>query len=232
MKITICDDCQRDIDVLVSLCKRYGRMRQLEMDITTVTCPLDLDLEETDLLLLDIQMPDISGIEVQRQLQLRTGKPLIIFVTNYHEYIVSSHGINVIGFLEKPVAQDVLFDYLDKGEILLSASKVVTFGKQDCYNTHQIQYIVMESGYSKAVLEDGKKSIGIYKTIKRWLEELQDYGFVRINKSCLVNCEHIKMIKDDKIILNSGDTLRASRRERKAVADGYLTYLQRQARFM
>lgn len=232
MKVTICDDVQHDIDHLVELCKRYGEQKNIEVSIIEEKHPQNLRLADTDVLLLDIKMPGFNGIDIQRKQEMISGRPLIIFVSHFPEYGLDSHGTNVIGFLVKPAKQEELFDYLDKAVILLSANKIIELGNQTFYNTRQIQYIVMEKGCSKAVLQNGERSIGIFKTISKWEEELSAYGFVRIRKGCLVNCFYIRSIQDGNIILKNGESLSVARREYRDCKEKYLAYLERHARFV
>lgn len=232
MKITICDDCQKDIEEIRKHCERYASEHMMNVQIAEETNPLNLTLEDTDLLFLDIEMPGLDGITIQRQLELYASRPLIIFVTNYSHFSLASHGINVIGFMEKPVRKEIMDTFLEKGIILLSTGKVVSFGNQQYVNTRNIRYIFMEGGYSKASLADGKRSSGIFKTLKQWETELKAYHFVRISKSCLVNCQYIKKVQDAKVFLKDGEVLAASRRERKSVQEEYMRYLEKTARFL
>lgn len=231
MRITICDDMQQDIDRLALLCRRYAKKNRLEIEIEKVTNAENLDLEGTDLLFLDIEMPEKNGIQIQRERELISGRPLIIFFTNYPAYSMSSHGTNVIGFLPKPVKESLLGDYLDKALALLQSNKVVGFDQEERYNTRQIQYIVMDRGCSKAVLKDGKQSIGIYKSIIEWEKELIPYWFIKISQSCLVNCQYIDKLMPGKVMLKDGTGLTVSRRAFQACRERYLEYLEKMARF-
>jgi len=232
MNITICDDCQADIVHIETLCQMYASQHKLEFSIMTVENPLHLDYSETDVLFLDICMPEKNGIEIQRQLELMSGKPLVIFVTNYSGYSMSSHGTNVIGFIEKPVRQWTLFKLLDRARLLLTAGKSLAWTECCTFNTKQVQYIFMDKGVSKARLSTGEMSTGVFKTIKQWNEELQDCGFIRINQSCLVNFQYIDKMTDGHIFLKSGETLNTSRRERKSCEERYMQLLERHARFL
>lgn len=232
MNITICDDCQIDIDEINSLCKSYADNNKVSFNVIQETNPLKLDLGRTDLLFLDIRMPGKNGIDIQRNLEIVSGKPLIVFITNYHEFIYYSHGTNVIGFLEKPVSKMLFNNLMDRAITILSSGKVVSFGTDAVFNTRQIQYIVMENGVSKAILSTGKKSEGVFKSIKQWNEELQDCWFIRINQSCLVNCQYIESLNNGKFILKSGESLNSSRREKRHCEERYMQYLEYHARFL
>ena len=232
MKFTICDDVRQDMDDLARQCMQYAKQNALEIELTKVLHPKDLNFEDTDILFLDIEMPEKNGIEIQRERELISGKPLIIFFTNYPAHSMHSHGTNVIGFLPKPVDEELLSAYIDKGIALLETNKIVHFGREQRYNSRQIQYIEMESGCSKAVLNDGKRSVGVYKTMKEWEEELLPYWFVRISQSCLVNCQYIQRIHSGKVVLKNGMRLHISRRVYRACNQRYLTYLEKTARFM
>lgn len=232
MNIIICDDCPADIEHIESLCQMYATEQGLEFDIITVTDPLHLDNSKADLLFLDICMPEKNGIEIQRQLELMSGKPLVIFVTNYPGYSMSSHGANVIGFIEKPARQWILFELLDRARLLLTAERRISWTECCTFNTKQIQYIIMDKGVSKARLSTGEMSTGVFKTIKQWNEELQEYGFLRINQSCLVNFQYIDKMTNGHVVLKSGEILNTSRRERKCCEEKYMQLLERHARFL
>ncbi|MDD6043896.1 MAG: response regulator [Eubacteriaceae bacterium] len=232
MNITICDDCQVDLDIINSLCETYATENNISLSIMKENNPLKLNLKETDLLILDIRMPEKNGIEIQRQLEITSGKPLVIFITNYREFSISSYGANVTGFIEKPVRKETLFSLFERARGILSAGKIISWSDSKIYNTRQIQYIIMDKGVSKAILDNDEISVGIFKTIKQWNEELKDYGFIRINQSCLLNCQYIDKMTDGRFILKSGKILSTSRREKKLCEDKYIQYLERNARFL
>lgn len=232
MRIMICDDQQSDLERIAVLCKTYATERGLSVCIQKENDPQHLHVEDIDVLVLDIRMPGVSGIEIQRRLEFCVTKPLVIFVTNYAEYSMESHGVNVIGFLEKPIQKDDLYRYLDKARMLLKTGKVVMFGEGGYYNTKHISYIFMDQGISKAVLENGQETVGVFKTMKQWEDELRDYGFIRINKSCLINCQYVNDIRDGCVTLKNEEQLAISRRERKHCEEAYGEYLALHARFI
>lgn len=232
MRITICDDLRQDIDALSFLCRKYAKQNDLEVEISKITNPKELQLDDTDLLFLDIEMPEKNGIEIQRERELVSGRPLIIFVTNYPSYSFSSHGTNVIGFLPKPVKKNLLGEYLDKALMLLQSNKIVEFDREQRYNSRQIQYIFMDSGCSKALLRDGTRSVGIYKSMTEWEEELTPYWFIRINQSYVVNCQYIEKISLRKVVLKNGERIPISRRAYRACNLRYIEYLEKIARFV
>lgn len=103
MKILICDDSLHDVEEMKKLCHTYLEEYAFEGNVIGITSPIYLEQYDMDVLILDIQMPTISGIEVKEKLMYAPSSPLIIFATNYAEAMKDAYGSNVIGFLTKPI---------------------------------------------------------------------------------------------------------------------------------
>ena len=119
MTIGVCDDDKEYLEKEIALCRdclpgdhsfyRFYDGREL------------LAVEEAlDLVLLDIEMPNINGIEVKEKLQMLSEQTVIVFVTNHREFVMDAFDINVIGFVVKGMMEEQLPIVLDKAEKLLN----------------------------------------------------------------------------------------------------------------
>ena len=100
MKIAICDDDKEITEEVLLYCKECLGSR---CEIVTFNDGKKL-LEysgDIDLLVLDIEMPEGNGIEIKDKFQRADKRTLIIFLTNYSEFIMDAFGINVLGLLLK-----------------------------------------------------------------------------------------------------------------------------------
>ena len=88
MKILICDDEIKYLDILSAHVQEYMRNRYINCDITTTTNPTEImrSTQAFDLAFLDIQMAKINGITLAKELKQRNSKLAIFFVTNFDEY--------------------------------------------------------------------------------------------------------------------------------------------------
>lgn len=141
-----------------------------------------------DLLFLDIEMPDLSGLELMEALQK---KPQVIVTTAYREYAVESFELDVLDYLVKPIALNRFVKALDK---FLSISQSVEKPPRYIHvkanrktlriALEDILYVEGVKDYVKIVLADQQVLTKV--SIGNFLEELPEPDFIRIHKSFVV----------------------------------------------
>lgn len=159
-------------------------------------------LNETniDILLLDIQMPDISGIEMIKS--LNNNKPAIILTTAYSEYAVDAFSLGVVDYLLKP------FDY---ARFLQAINKVVALSYTEIPQDSSVDYLMVKADYKlyKVNFDDllfiegqheyvtfhtkAKRITALY-SLKNLEEILPKDRFVRVHKSFIVSIKNIEDI--------------------------------------
>lgn len=178
----------------------------------------------TGLLFLDINMPDISGIELARAL---TNKPQIIFTTAYKEFAFEGFELEATDYLLKPIR----FERFEKAvEKALSVSKLrETAGEGNNFilvkseyrivkvPLDQIDYIEGLEDYIKINLLNERPVLTLL-TLKNILEKLPASQFQRIHRSYIVPVNKIKAILNRKVQLTSGKEL--------PVSDSYLDFIR------
>ncbi len=171
-----------------------------------------------DLLFLDIQMPEINGLEIGKAL---TRKTRIILTSAYQEYAINGYDLNVIDFLLKPITQERFhiavekaFDRINKPS-LKKTDKNYIFIKVEQKNVKifldDMVYIEGLRDYV-AVYARNEKYLTL-ESIKN-LESILGEQFIRIHKSYLINTKHIKLVERNTVLLNShrlpiGDTYKS-----------------------
>lgn len=158
-----------------------------------------------DVVLLDINMPDISGIDLLKNL---TKKPLIIFTTAHSEYAVKSYEVEAIDYLLKP------FDYarfllaITKAKDKLQNTKVVTLknfffintgNQKQRLNYSEIYYVEGEGNYVSYYTQNGK--LLVRSSIKKTLELLPKNNFIQIHRSYLIALNWIDKIEDNHVFI-------------------------------
>lgn len=238
MKLTVCDDSRSDAQVLKQLCETYFAKHQYEADVTVVTDPWMVRAEQADILILDVEMPELDGITLKDQLAMESDCPLIIFATRYADAMSKAFNRNVIGFLLKPVDSRQLEDMLELAILHLNLDKEIELPHGRRISTGDIVRIHADRGYTVLHLVSGQPEDGGRKSLDQWEVELTEQGFLRIEKSCIVSSRHIKSFRDDKIILKETDKdgaqicLRVSRRRKKECYQQYLCYLSKIAKYI
>ena len=115
MKILICDDEQTYLNTLRIHVEEYMQNHHIPYTITALLDATQLPKTEAfDLAFLDIQMPNIDGITLAKQLRERNPKLALFFVTNYDEYQDDAMDLQAFRFFEKPFNVNRLYAGLDK----------------------------------------------------------------------------------------------------------------------
>lgn len=171
--------------------------------------------EPVDLLFLDIQMPDLTGIEFSKMLPKETR---VIFTTAFDQYALEGFKVEALDYLLKP------FDY---AEFLAAANKASTWftlvkGKQQPLLSKEKEFLFVKSEYKqlrikladvlyfeglkdyiKIWLKDNPKPILTLMSLKSLEEELPDTQFMRVHRSFIVSLKNIEVIERSQIIINN-----------------------------
>lgn len=189
---------------------RLRRMLEMEKDFTVVGTACNgrqaLQLVEQlqpDIILLDIRMPDMDGLETARHLTRLTQSPAIIFCTAFDEYAISAFEVNAIGYLLKPVRQKQLLAALERAKKISTLqwqklSALVTPRKHLCSRSHrgiellELAEISHFMANQKCVIAHYQgREIIVDESLKELEKELER-SFLRIHRNCLVAIKWIR----------------------------------------
>jgi len=186
--------------------------------------------KHTDIILLDIEMPQINGIEAAKLLRLYCD--FLVFVTGHVEYGAESFEIGVDGYLLKPVGG---VKFIQQVQRLLETKAneastknpdnflLVKGGAKHKYVSiplDKILYIKSMSNYIHVFLTD-EEHIS-YHTLKHVEEAIRDRTeFLRINRSEIISFNHVKQVDGYQILMNNGKKFTVSR-SYKDKFDGFL----------
>ena len=192
-----------------------GRTSDLELkgSFTDSIEALDvLTKEPVDLLFLDIQMPDLNGMELAHAID--NDRTRVIFTTAFKDYAFESYEVNALNFLLKPIRYIKFQAAIEKARQYFSlkeSAKVsvpttdVSDDKDDFIflradgELHQIAlarilYVEGMKDYLKFFIEGERKPIITHMTMTAAEEMLPEAGFMRINRSYIVSLSHIRSI--------------------------------------
>lgn len=199
MTCLIVDDEILAQDVIEHYISRVGSLELVGKCSNALEAFALLSKQEVDLVFLDIQMPEISGLEFIRLLK---HPPRIILTTAYTEYALDSYELNVVDYLLKPVSFERFLKAIDKVSALMPASVTETTNvpEQDIFvksdgklvriHTADIRYIEGLKNY--LLIHIAGKKIIVHGTMGNMEEELKAFRhFVRIHKSYIVNKNYI-----------------------------------------
>lgn len=232
-KIVICDDDLYALEELANLCEEYIAANRLNAECIPVTKPTELFALNPDILFLDIEMPEVDGIEVKNRLEGQDCRTFIIFVSSHPDSMQEAFGRNVIGFLTKPLDQDRFELMLEKAMTFSCCNRNIIFEDGSVISSEKIVAIKVSGNYTDVTTTEGAVT-NQRKTLKAWMSELEDIGFIRISDSYIVNCRWISSFSegDRKVVIGDNVSLNISSRRRKECAEKYTEYCKKMARYL
>lgn len=233
MKILICEDERDCAQALAVQCMDFLTRSGIEAEILTEYTAEKIIQHDPDILLLDIEMPGISGITAKDMLCQSDGKPLIIFVSSHTEMMPQAFGRNVISFIAKPARQFEIEESLETAIRLLPRDIGIDLEGGNTVSSADIAYIAVDGVYTDVYLVSGKRVSNQRKSLSAWEETLQETDFLRVSDRHLVNCAYIQEINEEGAILeHSLGVLHISRRRKAACKESYRNYCKRMAKLV
>lgn len=233
LKTLIVDDEPLAIERLQILCARLPDVSLVGTAGDGASALRLIEALAPELILLDIQMPEMDGMAVARALAGRDIRPAVIFVTAFDQFAVAAFDVAAADYLLKPVAPDRLERAIARVRGLLAASVFpqapapapgAAAYVKDFWVPHraeivrvaaaEIDLITAERDYMR--LHVGAKSYLMHETIMELERKLDPAQFVRIHRSTIVNRARIAGFKHDgagawQVQLRDGQALRVGR---------------------
>lgn len=221
-KIMICDDEPEFRDQIRQSLEDYQRKNGVSFSVSACGSGeelLQVMAADTDVLLLDIKMKDMTGMEAARELRRRGSPVLIVFITTMTQYALEGYQVHAYGFLKKPLSPEQL--HWQMTEILAHLQKkrgrqvlLSTNFRTDVVNSREIVYAEAYGHDLHLMLADGT-GVTHDLPLSELEKRLPQDGFFRCHKSYLVNMSHVKQIGLTELLLEGDVKVPLSRHRRK-----------------
>lgn len=232
----IVDDESLAQDLIENHLSKIPNMQVVGKLHTAVECIGFLAKNKVDLLFLDVEMPDLTGLELLKALK---DPPLTILITAYSEYALDSYEYNVVDYLLKPVKFDRFIRAISKANSLLNTDvggENTSTESSDQMPTNEQDYIFVKSNY-KAVkipfseivyVESSQKYVKFHlanesvmslMSLSSLEEILPEDIFFRSQKSFIVNLNEIKEISGNQLLMSNGGKISVSKNSKPALLE-------------
>lgn len=227
MRIAICDDLNTERKkVIEALNLIMGNFSVNEFDDGYELIKSHMHMP-FDLIILDILMPKISGMDTARLLREKGVKTPVVFISSSEEFGVMSYSVLAFDYILKPIDVERLRECMKR---LLAQKKkkhyisVTYSGTETKILLSNIQ--CMESNLRKVIITlSENREIEIFGKLADFEEYLIKHGFCRCHKSYIVNIEHIDSIENDTFFLTGGRTVKISRTYLQKAKKAYFDYV-------
>lgn len=205
MRCIIVDDEQLARDVLEMYVEKNPDLQLVGICKNAREALNTIEHQTVDVMFLDIQMPDVSGMNLVKSLK---NPPLIVFTTAYDDYALEGYEVSAIDYLLKPISPERFDKAVEKVKIVLGLQQNASdedymFVRADYQDVKvkfsDIQYVEGLKDYVKIVLPE--KKIITLMNIKGILEKLPDDRFVRVHKSYIVALDKIQSAKGRSLVI-------------------------------
>ena len=204
------DDEPKALEVIERYCQKSDLVDLRAMFREPVKAIEFLNREKIDLIFLDINMPDITGLQL---IQTLAAKPMVIFTTAYSNYAVESYSLNAIDYLLKPITFERFLAAVNKAANALSLQNKPTIKEEDSETvfiksgpqTYQVKlseilYLEKDGNYITIHLKD--KNILIRENMGDVFDLVPAADFIRVHKSYVVAIKHIAMIEVHQLVID------------------------------
>lgn len=173
-----------------------------------------LNQQEIDALFIDINMPDLNGLDFVKSL---SQPPMIVFTTAYQEYAIEGYKVDAIDYLLKPFGMGDILRAADKVKRqydLLHTASLSPIDEDDAlflkteYKVvriliRDIIYVEGMSEYLRIHLSNQEKPLVVLLSMKKMEERLASKDFMRIHKSFIISLHHIAEINKSRVVLDN-----------------------------
>ena len=216
-KISVVDDSPADTKYVAGLAARWAQAAGHTLGISTFPSAEAFlfqyeDEQSIDILLLDIEMGELSGVDLAKRMRQGNDAVQIVFVTGYPDFMAEGYEVSALHYLMKPVSYEKLCAVLDRAAANLAKAEkrlCVTYDRRtDFVPLSQILYV--EAQRQCVLIHTFGETYRMKKSLAETGRELDEY-FFKCQRSFLVNLCHVTRIRSSCVVLKNGEEIPISR---------------------
>ena len=234
IKFAICEDEIIQAEINQDYIKRWADKNNIEYKIDIFESAekflFSWEYEEVyDVIILDIQMKSMSGMELARNIRLKDSDVIIIFISGLDDYVFDGYNVAAFNYLLKPINDEKIFSVLDRVKEKLEKEKntkqflLLSKGK----NIFKIEYddIYYIIAFDHYIDIHCKKKIYTFNRKISQLEELlPKENFVRCHRSYIVNIKYVKNINKNSLLLEDDIKIPISKTRMDITYNTFINY--------
>lgn len=232
LNIAIIDDEKTALMITKGAVEAFLAEKAIPFSMSFYTSPLNflacLEEKPFDLVFLDIDMPELSGIDTAKRFKENRPEATVIFLSQREDLVFDCLSVHPFGFVRKnklfddfAKVMDLYIDTVYHGMSGGSTIQIQTKRSVTSIEANSLVYVEGNGNYQDLHLKNGEV-IKTRTAMKELEETLVPFGFLRIHKGFLVNCSHIRRISKQEVLLLDGTPLPISRKNKEEVFQKYL----------
>lgn len=228
-KLSILDDDLNDLETIYKLINNFFSLKSISVTINKYNNVNDFPMnEKLDILFLDIDMPNKSGLEFAKEYKIMHKHTLIIFITNHNELVYKACNIHPFDFIRKENLTIEIPMVLEEAIYKLTDlyPNVTFYVNGNAYVIRKESILYCESFNHSTEIHFNKSSITVNQQLNSVSEILNSNDFKRVGRSYLVNMKKVQKLEGTTLFIAYNCKIPISRRKKKKVLE-YLVEVQK-----
>lgn len=221
IRIAICDDDMEDVELHENIVRSSLQSCGIGYEITAYTQSTNLlfDIIDDnlfyDLILLDIEMPEMSGMDLSAKIKPYLPNVKIIFITSHMEYAIDAFELSIFRYVPKSNLDNRLAAAVTDAAKLIELESGSEYVIQTGSRMEKIPYrdiiYIRRDGGKNSVIISCRGTSKVRKSLQRIFVELNTPEFIYIDRGCIVNIIQIMKVSGGMAYLKNGEALSISR---------------------
>lgn len=234
LNIAICEDNQDELNRLLKIINLSNLPTKCTTFKSGEELLKDYNIETYDLIIMDILMKGMTGIETIKSIRQNDENVLVAFTTSSLDYALDSYRLNAIKYIEKPISNKQIFELLEITQI--KCNNKPSFAIKKNGENYSIPYnrivYIEQQGRNLLIHTYGNNIIEINEKIDKIESQFINQSFIRCHKSYLVNLQYVKSIDKELSIfeMKEGGNVHIRRESMSQSKKAYEDYLFNQTR--
>lgn len=231
IRIAMVEDCKDDADLLAAFLARYEKEERTQFALTHYKSGLSF-LEnyhgDEDIIFMDIDLPEMNGLDVSKKLREKDATVVLVFLTNLAKYAIKGYAVNAFDFIAKPVTyysfSTMLVRAIKKAQ-LESKEEVVISSGNHVVRLELRSIIYVEVFSHQLIYHTDSGDYREWRSLSSIEPAFLAHGFAKGSASSLINLRRIEALNGEEVTLENGAKIYLSRGQKKDFAAAFTAFL-------
>jgi len=228
IRIALCDDNDMERRIIRFMINQYIKEHEYAIQLEEFSSGdvlLKSDVTTYDLVILDIYMGGLNGIDTAKELLHIHPKGKIIFCSSSNEFAEESYDVEAFRYLVKPLSTEKLHQCLDRFFRLCKDKKVLEYKYQRTVRSMLLKDVIwIEAAGRHSIIHTEKEQIETNTSLAEFAEKLMSADFVKPIRYALVSLKEVTEVTADTLVLTDGTKIPVSREKRKEIQEAFMQF--------
>lgn len=228
IRIALCDDSDMERRIIRFMIDQYIKEHEYSIlleEFSSGDALLKSDVTSYNLVILDIYMGGLNGIDTAKELLHIHPRGKIIFCSSSNEFAEESYDVEAFRYLVKPISREKLFQSLDRFFQLSTDKKVLEYKYQRTIRRMLLKEVMwIEAAGRHSIIHTEKEQIETNTSLAEFAEKLLSMDFVKPIRYALVSLQAVTEVTADTLVLSDGTEIPVSRDKRKEIQEAFMQF--------